>query len=75
MKLFNPLSLLKKRSSNQNTKILIETLQFYADPDTYFAIGFFPDNPCGDFINDFDNTGKPGAFARQTLEKYFNTNN
>lgn len=50
---------------------LIEALQFYADPDTYFAIGFFPDPPCGDFIEDFDDTGKPGAMARKVLQKHF----
>lgn len=31
-----------------------EALAFYADPETYFAIGFFPDRPCGEFIEDFD---------------------
>jgi len=48
---------------------LSESLFFYANPDTYFAIGFVPDPPCGDFINDFDNTGKPGSNARKTLRK------
>jgi hypothetical protein len=47
---------------------LINALQFYADPDTYFAIGFFPDPPCGAFINDFDDFMKPGAKARKILE-------
>jgi hypothetical protein len=46
---------------------LIRALQFYADPETYYAIGFFPDPPCGDFINDFDDIRKPGALARKTL--------
>lgn len=48
-----------------------EALEFYADPDTYFAIGFMPDAPCGDFINDFEETGdgyKPGKKARAALE-------
>lgn len=49
---------------------LIDALIFYADPETYFAIGFFPDPPCGDFVNDFDETGKPGALARKTLREY-----
>lgn len=54
---------------------LKETLKFYADPDTYFAIAFFPDHPCGDFINDFsechhEDLGtviKPGKKAREAL--------
>lgn len=51
---------------------LQEALEFYADPVTYFAIEFFPDEPCGDFINDFEETGclgkKPGKLARETLD-------
>ena len=47
----------------------IETLKFYADPDTYFAIAFLPDPPCGEFINDFDELRKPGALARKTLKR------
>ena len=48
-----------------------EALDFYADPETYFAIGFFPDRPCGPFIDDFDDTElgrKPGVRARRALE-------
>ncbi len=51
---------------------LLHTVAFYADPDTYFAIGFFPDRPCGEFINDFEETEegyKPGKRARQTLRE------
>lgn len=29
-----------------------EALEFYADPDSYFAIGFIADPPCGEFIED-----------------------
>ena len=50
-----------------------EALEFYANPETYFAIGIFPDRPCGNFINDFSDTGtlgvKPGKRARQVLSK------
>lgn len=42
-------------------------LAFYADPDTYFAIGFVCDPPCGGFAEDVDKTGKPGARARAAL--------
>lgn len=30
----------------------VEALVFYADPDTYVAIGFFSDPPCGEFAAD-----------------------
>lgn len=54
------------------------TIQFYSDPENYHAIGFFPDPPCGDFIQDFsDDHGHPfydrpmpGKMARETLLKY-----
>ena len=48
-------------------------LSFYADPETYFAIGFFPDPPNGDFMNDFSETAlgeKPGKLAREIIEKH-----
>lgn len=48
----------------------LEAVEFYADPDTYFAIGIFPDPPCGDFIEDFSETElgyKPGRMAREAL--------
>lgn len=49
-----------------------EALEFYADPETYFAIGFFPDPPCGEFMDDFEDVGpqlgsKPGKRARRAL--------
>lgn len=31
---------------------LIEALEFYADPETYFAISAVGDPPCGDFLRD-----------------------
>ena len=53
-------------------KRLTETLEFYADPDTYVAIGFFPDSPCGEFADDFSDEfdpgyAKPGKRARAAL--------
>lgn len=58
---------------------LQEALEFYADPDIYFAIGFFPDPPCGEFIEDISNISglpddhqyavfKPGKRARDILD-------
>lgn len=51
-------------------------LEFYANPDTYFAIGFSSDPPCGPFIDDFDlvtdasgaEVERPGKQARAALE-------
>ena len=51
-------------------------LEFYADPETYAAIAFLPDPPCGDFCKDFsDDHGhdllpgfRPGKRARAALE-------
>jgi hypothetical protein len=51
---------------------LREALEFYADPDTYFAVGFMFDPPTGDFADDFDDTDlgrKPGKRAREALGK------
>jgi len=50
--------------------LLIHAVQFYADPESYVAIGFFPDRPCGEFIEDFEDTElglKPGKRAREAL--------
>ena len=47
-----------------------EALAFYADPEIYFAIGFFPDPPAGEFMDDFGETElgvKPGKRARAVL--------
>lgn len=49
---------------------LREALGFYADPDTYFAIGFSADPPCGGFIEDLeeiDGVQRPGRRARVAL--------
>jgi len=51
-------------------------LEFYADPETYFALMIVADPPCGDFANDFtdvwwepaqDHKPMPGARAREAL--------
>lgn len=49
---------------------LEEALAFYADPDTYFAIGFMADPPCGAFVDDaseVDGYPRPGKRARTAL--------
>ena len=55
---------------------LVNALLFYADPDTYFAIGFLPDPPCGDFMDDFeeiDGIVRPGKRARMVLKSILPT--
>ena len=53
--------------------IAVKALQFYADAETYLAIGFLPDRPCGEFMKDFERTPdlgyKPGKRARKAFEK------
>jgi hypothetical protein len=52
-----------------------EALAFYADPDTYFAVAFAFDLPCGGFVADFSEDEKtveynrpmPGKSAREAL--------
>lgn len=64
-------------STEQLLQMACDVLEFYADPETYFAVGFFPDPPCGDFVNDLsddydhpDMTGpRPGKRARDLLNK------
>lgn len=55
---------------------VLAALAFYGAPDTYHAIGFFPDPPCGDFMEDFSEHGdpmyprgdeRPGRRAREAL--------
>lgn len=58
-----------------STQRLADALRFYADPESYFGIGFFTDPPCGNFANDCnevaDATGyvymRPGKLARAAL--------
>ena len=50
---------------------LRKSLEFYANPYSYFGIGFLTDEPCGEFALDFSKTElgmKPGALARDELE-------
>lgn len=53
---------------------LLETLEFYANPDTYMAISFDDDPPSGEFMDDFSecdwaayNRPMPGRRARIAL--------
>ena len=63
----------------RDREALGEALGFYADPETYFAIVFIPDRPCGEFIDDFsddyghpDLTGhRPGKLARKVVLEVF----
>ena len=51
-----------------------DTLSFYADGFTYFAISFISDPPCGPLMDDFSETDpfeqeRPGKRARETIDK------
>lgn len=63
---------------SKDVAALKEALEFYADPTTYFAIGFWPDPPCGEFAEDFSEDHgsdeapgfRPGKRAREALHAY-----
>lgn len=54
---------------------LQKALEFYADPETYFAIGIIADRPTGGFDDDIDDDydhpdmvgPRPGKLARKAL--------
>jgi len=56
---------------NAKAEKLTKALKFYGDPQTYFAIAFIADPPCGDFATDESETDesgiRPGKRARQAL--------
>jgi len=62
-------------NDRQKIQKLKDALYFYANPDTYFAIAFLRDHPCGAFMEDFCDKHEmkeydrpmPGKLARQTL--------
>jgi hypothetical protein len=65
------------RHARDTIREMEAVLEFYADVETYVAIGFFPDSPCGEFMDDFDENydheyyegPRPGAKARAILAK------
>lgn len=72
---------IKELSSKELSAILheaINVIEFYADPETYFAIGLICDPPCGEFADDGsedydhpDMSGwRPGKRARAFLRKF-----
>ena len=68
-------TILDVNSSPAVNRQMYEALTFSADPESYFAIGFLPDKPCGDFADDFsDDHGhedikgfRPGRRARAAI--------
>lgn len=57
-------------SAGELIEKLARALDFYADPDTYFAVAVVGDPPCGEFVNDFsevDGEMRPGRRAREAL--------
>lgn len=47
--------------AEERERSLREALEFYADPDTYAAIGMAGDPPCGAFLDDLDDAHDPGC--------------
>ena len=55
-------------------QLAIEALSLYADEDSYSAISFHSDPPCGEFADDFYGSEEynrlmPGKRARDTLRQ------
>ena len=49
---------------------LMGAVDFYSQPETYSAVSFISDPPCGAFMTDFSETSlgmKPGKKARQAM--------
>ncbi len=42
---------------------LVETLEFYSDPQSYHAISFLFDPPCGEFSDDFGTQDEHGHYC------------
>ncbi len=55
-----------------------EVIEFYADPETYFAVAHFGDSGSETFFSDIEETGylgkKPGKRAREWLSKHEEVN-
>jgi hypothetical protein len=66
----------ERDEANRRSKELLSVLAFYANPETYYAIGFIPDRPCGEFETDFDSEyehedmqgPRPGARGRKAIK-------
>ena len=72
---------MKERAEQAERQLagVVEALEFYADPETYFGIAFAADRPAGGFDEDFEELSgelghpdggtwvKPGKRARQAL--------
>jgi hypothetical protein len=60
------------RLARKATKVALDALVFYADPETYFAISYSVDSLAGAFMKDFGPTDlgtKPGKRARRAIDK------
>ena len=59
-------------------EVLLDAVEFYADPDSYFAVSVLADRPSGGFAddfsedhgNDFYDRAMPGKYAREALTKW-----
>jgi len=67
--------ILENMKLRKQISALAEALSFYADPESYHAIAFIGDPPCGEFSDDFSDVDHyhydrpmPGKLARETLD-------
>lgn len=62
---------LRKHTDRELILKLVNALNFYGDPETWFAVLLFPDPPNGPIMEDFSKTPvygvKPGKRARRVL--------
>ena len=65
----------KAKAAKAREVKLREALEFYADPDTYFAVSIISDPPAGDIVRDFSavpgndyDRPMPGKRARAALD-------
>ena len=64
----------KKHELEKALKIALSALEFYQDPESYFAVAVMGDRPCGEFADDFGFVNKdwgwrPGQVARRAFKK------
>ena len=62
----------KSCDNSRRLRLCKKALEFYANPESYFAIAIVGDRPCGSFIDDFSETDtmgvRPGKLAREVLK-------
>lgn len=70
----------KRTYTEKQVLVLLQALEFYANPEQYHAISFLFDPPCGGFKGDFGgekehqhwgyNRKMPGKTARKAIRRF-----